>query len=114
MKATVNSTTWREPAARPGTERQGPNAAAGGQAGFTLLEVMVALAIVAIALVTLESFTLVIFNWTCPITILARKHSDSNNDNFDIFLPNWLARHNKIIFGSLFILGVLLTIYRTF
>jgi hypothetical protein len=25
--------------------------------------------------------------------------------NFDIYLPNWLARHNKTIFGAIFILG---------
>ena len=29
--------------------------------------------------------------------------------NFDIYLPNWLARHNKLIFGILFVAGGLLT-----
>lgn len=32
--------------------------------------------------------------------------------NFDIFLPEWLARWNKEIFGSLFVVGVLLTVGR--
>jgi hypothetical protein len=27
-------------------------------------------------------------------------------DNFDIYLPLWLARRNKAIFGALFVLGV--------
>jgi hypothetical protein len=29
---------------------------------------------------------------------------------FDIYLPSWLARHNSLIFGSLFAAGVLFTL----
>lgn len=28
------------------------------------------------------------------------------SDNFDIYLPLWLARHNKLIFGALYVLGI--------
>jgi hypothetical protein len=32
-------------------------------------------------------------------------------DNFDIFLPEWLARHNKLVFGTIFALGELLLVW---
>jgi hypothetical protein len=50
----------------------------------------------------------------CPLTVIARKYSDSQQDNFDIFLPNWLAKYNKLIFTSIFILGVILVLFRVF
>lgn len=31
----------------------------------------------------------------CPLTDLAAKFTKERTDNFDIFLPEWLARHNK-------------------
>jgi hypothetical protein len=36
---------------------------------------------------------------------LAARYTDDRSDNFDIYLPLWLARHNQMIFGSLFLLG---------
>lgn len=45
----------------------------------------------------MEGITLLIFKFFCPLTILAQKYSNSTKDNFDIYLPNWLARHNKKI-----------------
>ena len=44
-------------------------------------------------------------NWQCPLTGLAARYTDDRSDNFDIYLPLWLARHNKVIFGSLFVAG---------
>jgi hypothetical protein len=41
----------------------------------------------------------------CPLTDLAAAHTDERADNFDIYLPLWLAKYNKIIFGSLFVAG---------
>ena len=41
----------------------------------------------------------------CPLTDLAGRHTEDRADNFDIYLPNWLARYNKLIFGTLFALG---------
>ncbi len=38
----------------------------------------------------------------CPLTGLAGRYTTDRADNFDIFLPEWLARHNKLLFGSLF------------
>ena len=43
----------------------------------------------------------------CPLTGVAAKFTEDRADNFDIYLPIWLARHNKTIFGSLFLIGEL-------
>lgn len=57
------------------------------------------------SLVLLECLVLVINRWRCPLTDLAARYSPETSENFDIYLPNWLARHNKTIFGILFIAG---------
>jgi hypothetical protein len=41
----------------------------------------------------------------CPLTGIAARYTDDRSDNFDIFLPAWLARHNKVIFGTLLAFG---------
>jgi hypothetical protein len=38
----------------------------------------------------------------CPLTDVAARYTSDRTANFDICLPEWLARHNKTIFGSLF------------
>lgn len=48
----------------------------------------------------------------CPLTDLAAQYTDERRDNFDIYLPLWLARHNKVIFGALFVLGTLFMLGR--
>ena len=63
-------------------------------------------------LVFLEGLTLIIFRWYCPLTLLAKKYSTSNKDNFDIYLPNWLAKNTKTIYTSLVIIIVIMTIVR--
>lgn len=63
-------------------------------------------------LVALEGLILLWFRWTCPITVIARKYTTATTDNFDIFLPNWLARHTKTIYSSLVGMIIILTIYR--
>lgn len=68
---------------------------------------------IGIALVIGEGLTLLIFKMFCPLTVIARKYSDSEKDNFDIFLPNWLAKFNKLIFTSIFLIGLVIVIYRT-
>lgn len=68
----------------------------------------------AVAAVVLEGFVLLIFGGSCPLTKIARNYSASQKDNFDIYLPNWLARYNKLIFTSLFLIGALLMLSRYF
>ena len=50
---------------------------------------------ICVGFVVAEGIILAVFNWKCPLTIVAGKYSTSTKDNFDIFLPNWLARNNK-------------------
>jgi len=43
------------------------------------------------------------------------RHTDRRStrcENFDIYLPLWLARHNKRIFGTLFVLSELFVAVR--
>lgn len=67
-----------------------------------------------IALIFAEGIVLLLFKMFCPLTVLARRYSDSAKSNFDIFLPNYLAKHNKLIFTSIFMLGLILVLIRTF
>ena len=66
----------------------------------------------AVGLVVLEGLILLVYKGSCPLTVIARRYSDSTKDNFDIFLPEWLARYNKQIFTSLFLLGLSLMLIR--
>lgn len=59
-----------------------------------------------------EGIVLLIFKNYCPLTVWARKYSNSTRDNFDIYIPNWLARHNKLIYTSLLGVVILILIYQ--
>ena len=54
---------------------------------------------ICLGLIAFETMVLLMFKMMCPLTLLARKYSDSAKDNFDIYLPNWLARYNKLIYS---------------
>jgi hypothetical protein len=66
-------------------------------------------AAVLIAVVLVEVFVLLANGFRCPLTDVAARYTDDRRDNFDIYLPLWLARYNKPIFGTLFVLGILFT-----
>ncbi len=66
------------------------------------------------AIVFGEVAVLALNGWRCPLTAVAARYTDDRIDNFDIFLPVWLARYNKEIFGTLFVAGVLFTFGRWF
>ena len=69
---------------------------------------------ISLGLVVAEIVALLLNGWACPLTAIAAKHTPNRSDNFDIYLPLWLARYNKIIFSILFLLGVLLVLARVF
>jgi len=48
----------------------------------------------------------------CPLTPVAARYTTDRRANFDIFLPEWLARHNKALFGSLYLAGSAFVVYR--
>lgn len=57
-------------------------------------------------LVALEGVVLALNHGRCPITGVAARYTTDRQDNFDIYLPLWLARHNKTIFGALYLAGL--------
>ena len=67
-----------------------------------------------IGLILFEGIILLLFNMACPLTILARKYSGSTKANFDIYLPEWLARYNKQIYSTFFLVILLILLYRVF
>lgn len=68
------------------------------------------LSFVLIAIVLVEVVVLVVNGWRCPLTDVAARYTEDRHDNFDIFLPSLLARHNKVIFGSLFVAALVYTL----
>jgi hypothetical protein len=46
------------------------------------------------------------------LTGVAARYTDERTANFDIYLPLWLARYNKTIFGALFVGGGLFVLAR--
>lgn len=63
-------------------------------------------ATVLCAVVVVEVLVLLFNEWRCPLTPIAARYTADRDANFDIFLPEWLARYNKEIFGSLYVAGV--------
>jgi hypothetical protein len=68
-------------------------------------------ALVMAGLVFVEVAVLAVNGGRCPLTAVAARYTDDRRDNFDIYLPLWLARYNKLIFGTLFVVGLLLLGY---
>jgi hypothetical protein len=60
--------------------------------------------------VLIECAVLALNRGRCPLTDLARRYTEERADNFDIYLPLWIARHNKAIFGTLFAVGELVVL----
>lgn len=59
-----------------------------------------------IGIVFAEVVVLVVNRMRCPLTPLAARFTEDRRPNFDIYLPPWLARYNQLIFGSLFVAGI--------
>ena len=64
------------------------------------------------AVVAVEVAVLMLNRMQCPLTAIAARHTDDRRPNFDIYLPEWLARNNKQVFGSLYVLAVLFLLVR--
>ncbi len=64
------------------------------------------------ALIIGEGIVLALNKWKCPLTIVGARYSESRADNFDIFLPLWLARNNKLIFTSIYCCALLIVLFR--
>ena len=64
------------------------------------------------AIVFVEGVVLVINRWRCPLTSVASRYTDDRRENFDIYLPVWLAKYNKLVFGALYFAGVAFAVVR--
>ncbi|KAM3093843.1 hypothetical protein ACKFKF_28460 [Phormidesmis sp. 146-12] len=62
--------------------------------------------------VFLEGLILLVFNSHCPLNLLARKYTNSTKDNFDIYLPSWLAKYTKLIYTTIFAIVIIITLYQ--
>ena len=64
-------------------------------------------------LVWVEVAILLANRMRCPLTGIAAQYTENRASNFDIFLPEWLAHHNKSIFGALFAAGEIYLLWRS-
>jgi len=69
------------------------------------------LAAVVAVLVLVEILILALNHWACPLTNVAARYTSDRRPNFDIFLPAWIARYNKQVFGSFFLLALIYAIF---
>ncbi len=67
---------------------------------------------VCYGLIALEGLVLATFSLFCPLTIWARQYSESSKHNFDIYLPEWLAKYNKLIYTSIVGVSLVILIFR--
>ena len=58
-------------------------------------------------LVLVEVIILALNEWTCPLTAVAARYTEDRESNFDIYLPVWLARYNKHLFGPLYVAALI-------
>lgn len=68
------------------------------------------LAAALIAIVAIEVAVLLANGLRCPLTGVAAQYTPDRRDNFDIYLPLWLARYNKHLFGALYLAGVIYSV----
>jgi hypothetical protein len=65
-------------------------------------------------LVLVECAVLAVNKGRCPLTDWAARYTVDRSANFDIFIPEWLARHNKVVFGTLFLCGEAVVLWELF
>jgi hypothetical protein len=68
-------------------------------------------AVILTVLILVECGVLALNGGRCPLTDWAGRCTNERGDNFDIFLPEWLARWNKAIFGTLFVVNELIVLW---
>jgi len=63
-----------------------------------------------IGFVLIEVVVLAANRMRCPLTDVAGRYTEDRQDNFDIYLPLFVARYNKQIFGALYVIGFVYTL----
>ena len=72
---------------------------------FFWVEVMIGLMLAECAVIGLN-------HGRCPLTDVAACYTEDCAANFDIYLPEWLARNNKTIFGTLFVADLMFLVWQ--
>ena len=67
-------------------------------------------AVILTLLILVECGVLALNRGRCPLTNWACGFTEDREANSDIFLPNWLAQNNKVIFGALFVVNELIVL----
>lgn len=68
-------------------------------------------AIILTVIIVAECGVLALNRGRCPLAGLAARFTADRANNFDIYLPNWVARHNKAIVGTLFAINELIVLW---
>jgi hypothetical protein len=69
---------------------------------------------IGILLIIIEGMILLLYKWRCPITVWVEKLSDNYVENTDIYLPKWLAKNTKTIFTTIYLIAILIILFRIF
>src|SRR5215472_17019158 len=69
------------------------------------------IALLITIIIVIEGGILLMNQWRCPLTDLAAPYTENRQDSFDIYLTPWLARNNKTIFTTLFLINECLVLW---
>ena len=67
-----------------------------------------------VALLGGEIVVIVVNRWHCPLTDVMARYTTERKANFDIYLPEWLARNNIKIFSVLIVLEIMVVLIQRF
>jgi hypothetical protein len=69
---------------------------------------------ISITLLGGEIVVIVVNRWHCPLTDIMARYTPDRQANFDIYLPEWLAKHNIRIFSVLIAIEMIVVVFRRF
>lgn len=69
---------------------------------------------ISMSLMVVEGIILIINRGACPLTLLSKNLKSDYCEGDDIFLPRWLAVHNRLVFTSILVVGLVISGYRFF
>jgi len=68
--------------------------------------------LISMSLMVVEGIVLIINRGACPLTAFSRNLKTDYREGDDIFLPHWLAVHNRLVFTSILVIGLVIVGYR--
>lgn len=70
--------------------------------------------VLSVTLLGIEVIIIGVNSWHCPLTDVMAKYTTDRKANFDIYLPEWLARNNIRGFGVLIALEIMIVLIHRF